>query len=107
MDIIEISHEAYIEFKNYLDNSGIGGYNLRIGYVGKDCNGAVFNIEESSELPNDVVVELNDLVFYIDEKLIDEYKGFIIFSNNENNGEGLELKPIKAPPNPCIGCSGC
>ncbi len=107
MDIIEISEEAYNEFKAYLNNSGVGSYNLRIGYVGKDCNGAIFNIEESSELPNDLVVELNELVLYIDEKLVNEYEGFIILSNKENNGEGLELKPIKAPPNPCIGCSGC
>lgn len=107
MDIIEISHEAYKEFKDYLDSSNVTTYNLRISYMGKDCKGPIFNIAEGTEDPNDIVVDLNEVTFYIGQELIDEYEGFIILSNNENNGQGLEFKPIKPPANPCIGCSGC
>lgn len=107
MDIIEISHKAYKEFKEYLDSCNVTDYNLRISYMGRNCSGPIFNIAAGTEGPNDVVIELNEIVFYIEQELIDEYEGFIILSNDENNGEGLEFKPIKAPDNPCIGCSSC
>ncbi|MDP4177407.1 MAG: HesB-like protein [Bacillota bacterium] len=107
MKNIQISQEGYNEFKTFLDNCNMSDYNLRISYIGKNCSGAVFNIDRGEEQQNDIIEKINELTFYIDKDLIEEFKGFIILSNSENNGNGLELKTVLVPKSPCTVCPGC
>lgn len=107
MSNIKISEEAYREFKGFLDDNKIKKYDLKLSYIGKNCGGPVFNISMGEKSYDDVVEEVQDIKFFIGKNLIEEYGGFIILSNNENDGKGLELKPINAPANACDICSGC
>lgn len=107
MNNIRISEEAYKEFKDFLDYNNVENYNLKITYMGRNCAGPVFNIDTGKQGPNDILEQVKDINFFIGKDLIDEYEGFIILSNNENNGKGLELKPVKAPKSGCSVCPGC
>ncbi|MDP4144016.1 MAG: HesB-like protein [Bacillota bacterium] len=107
MCYIQISDEAYNEFKEMLDSSPLGTCDIRISYMGRNCNGTLFNIDAGIEEENDVVEQVKDIKFIMEKTMLDEYEGFIILSNNENNGTGLELKPVVAPPSPCTVCPGC
>ncbi|HEY5525675.1 MAG TPA: HesB-like protein, partial [Clostridium sp.] len=43
-----------------------------------------------------------------EKTLIDEFGGFIIISSEENDGNGLLLKPVIQPEeNECGSCMGC
>jgi HesB-like selenoprotein len=107
MSYINISDEAYVEFKDFLEFNKVENYNLRIAYLGRRCSGPIFNIATCSENTNDIVEQIKEISFIMNKELIDEYGGFEILSSNENQGEGLILKPMIAPVNNCNICPGC
>ncbi|SHH78286.1 HesB-like protein [Clostridium grantii] len=107
MEYIKISDEAYEEFKGFLEYSDIKNFNIRISYLGKKCSGCIFNIAEGKIEKKDIVVTIKDITFIINPNLIKEYEGFIILSDNENNKQGLILKPINEPESLCNVCPGC
>lgn len=107
MSNVRISDEAYKEFKGFLDGHCLENYNLRVTYMGKNCKGVTFNINCEEQQPDDIVEQIKDIKFFIPQELIDEYEGFIILSNRENKGQGLEFKPMKVPKSNCTVCEGC
>lgn len=107
MENLIISDEAYEEFRGFLRSVNFTNTSLRIKYLGKKCSGPVFNIDMGTECSSDVVVEVKDLKFIMNKDLITEYGGFEILSSNENNGEGLILKPIIEQESGCSICPGC
>lgn len=107
MKYITISDEGYKEFKQLLQDSNVTDEGLRIRYLGNQCSGPVFNIGIGIEGKGDVVEEVKDLKFIMHQELIDEFGGFIILSNDENDGQGLMLKPAIEPAGGCGTCSGC
>jgi HesB-like selenoprotein len=104
---ITISEEGYKEFKTFLNSINFKAENLRIRYLGKKCSGPVFNIDIGIEGKGDIVEEVKDMKFIMHKELIDEYGGFIILSNSENNGQGIILKPVIEPVSGCSICPGC
>lgn len=107
MSKVIISHEAYEEFKNFLDENKIENYNIRINHAGNSCSGAVFNISVEDKQEGDIVEQVNDINFIIKQDLIDQFEGFTILSTDENDGRGLSLKPLNAPEGGCGTCGGC
>lgn len=107
MDFMQVSDEAYEEFKSFLVNTNVQNFNLRINYLGRNCNGVTFNLDYGVKGDNDVSQQVKDINFIIDKQGLEEFEGFVILSNNENNGQGLELKPLKVPESPCTVCPGC
>ena len=107
MNNIQISEEAYQEFKGFLEENKVEDYNLRISYLGRNCSGPTFNIDISKPKVSDTMEQVKEIKFYIEEKIINDYGGLIVLSNNENGGKGLELKPVKDPLGGCKLCVGC
>ncbi len=107
MNKITLSTEAYDEFKAFLDENEVEGYNIRINLAGFGCSGPVFNISVDEPKENDVVEKINDITFFAETSLIDELGGFIILSSEENEGRVLSLKPVIEPEGGCGTCGGC
>lgn len=107
MENLVISDEAYEEFMGFLKSTNFTNKNLRIKYLGRRCSGPIFNIDIGKPVATDAIEEVKELKFIINKDLINEYGGFMILSNNENNGDGLILKPVIEPENNCSICPGC
>jgi HesB-like selenoprotein len=107
MNKITLSEEAYNEFKAFLDENKVEGYNIRINLAGFGCSGPVFNITVDEAKETDLVEKINDITFFAEKSLIDEYGGFIILSTEENGGRGLSLRPVIQPEGGCGTCGGC
>lgn len=108
MKNITISQEAYDEFKAFLEENKITDFNIRINFAGYACSGPIFNISISEGTDADEVETVNDINFIMEKSLIEQFGGFIILSSEENEGNGLSLKPVIAPEGGCGGsCSGC
>ena len=108
MKNITISEEAYNEFKAFLEENNITDFNIRINFAGFACSGPMFNISISQATDADEVEKINDISFIYEKTLIDQFGGFIILSSEENEGNGLSLKPVIQPEGGCGGsCSGC
>lgn len=105
MKIITISEEAYKEFKEFLDDNKVEGYNIRINLAGFACSGPAFNISVSEATDADLTEKVNDITFIAEKTLVDEFGGFIIYSTEENEGRGLSLKPVIMPEG--CGCGSC
>ncbi|GAA0070233.1 HesB-like protein [Clostridium sardiniense] len=106
MKNMTISEDAYKEFKEFLDENKVENYNIRINLGGMACSGPVFNITVDEATDDDVVEVVNDINFVIEKRLIEEFGGFILLSAEENNGNGLSLKPVIAPEGGCGSCGG-
>lgn len=106
MKNITISEQAYKEFKEFLDENKVESYNIRINLAGMACSGPVFNITIDEATDDDVVEVVNEVKFIIEKRLITEFGGFILSSSEENNGNGLSLKPVIAPEGGCSSCGG-
>jgi len=105
---IFISDIAYNEFKEFLDESKVESYNIRINISDYSCSGPIFNIMESTSTPDDNTEVINDITFIVEKSILAEYGGFIIVSNEENDGNGIGLKPVVIPSSGCSGeCGGC
>jgi len=108
MKNVTISEEAYNEFKGFLEENKIADFNIRINFAGNSCSGPVFNISVSEATDDDEVEKINDITFMFEKTLVDQFGGFIILSSEENEGNGLSLKPVIAPEGGCGGsCAGC
>lgn len=108
MKNITISNEAYNEFKAFLDENNISDYKIRINFAGFACSGPIFNISVSEPTDTDEVEVVNEISFIFEKNLKEQFGGFIILSSEENEGNGLSLKPVIAPEGGCGGsCSGC
>ncbi len=108
MKNVTISEEAYTEFKAFLEENNISDFNIRINFAGFACSGPIFNISVSKATEDDEVETIHDISFMYEKTLIDQFGGFIILSSEENEGNGLSLKPVIAPEGGCGGsCSGC
>lgn len=113
MKKVTMSDEAYNEFIDFLISNNINDRSMRVHYVGMSCHGAAFNISvEENPSENDVIENIKDLTFVIEPKLIEDFGGFMFLSNEENNGQGLSLKPFITPisdDDECGGscCSSC
>lgn len=107
MEKILISDEAYAEFKSFLDENEVTDYVIRLNLAGFGCSGPAFNISVDTEVEGDVVEKVKDITFLMEASLIEEFGGFKILSAEENNGNGLSLKPFIEPENSgCGSCSG-
>ncbi|MGG7178067.1 HesB-like protein [Clostridium paraputrificum] len=106
MKNITINEDAYKEFKEFLDENKVDGYNIRINFAGSACSGPVFNISVSEATDADVTEVVNDITFIVEKTLIDEFGGFIILSSEENQGRGLSLKPVIESEGGCGSCGG-
>ncbi|WP_394873216.1 HesB-like protein [Clostridium butyricum] len=108
MKNITISEEAYNEFKGFLEENNITDFNIRINFAGFACSGPIFNISISQATDADEFEKIHDISFIYEKTLIDQFGGFIILSSEENEGNGLSLKPVIQPEGGCGGsCSGC
>ncbi len=107
MNKITLSEEAYNEFKAFLDENKVEAYNIRINLAGFGCSGPVFNITVDEAKETDLVEKINDITFFAEKTLVDEYGGFIILSTEENGGRGLSLRPVIQPEGGCGTCGGC
>ena len=106
MKNITINEEAYKEFKDFLDENKVEGYNIRINFAGNACSGPVFNISVSEATDADITEVVNDITFIVEKTLIDEFGGFIILSSEENEGRGISLKPVIESDGGCGSCGG-
>ena len=106
MDKILISEEAYKEFKGFLDENEVDNYSIRINLAGFGCSGPAFNISVDDAKDGDLTQKVNDIVFVVEEKLVDEFGGFRLLSTEENEGRGLSLKPLIEVEGGCGSCGG-
>ena len=106
MDKILISEEAYKEFKEFLDENEVDNYSIRINLAGFGCSGPAFNISVDEAKEGDGTQKVNDIVFVVEEKLVDEFGGFRLLSTDENEGRGLSLKPVIEVEGGCGSCGG-
>lgn len=111
MKNIFISDVAYKEFKDLLDENNVESYNIRINISEYTCSGPIFDIMVNDATPSDHTEVINDITFIVEKTILAEYGGFIIVSSEENNGNGVGLKPVVIPSSGCSGecgsCGGC
>ncbi|WP_139905059.1 HesB-like protein [Clostridium thermarum] len=108
MKLIDITEEAYKEFKNFLDENEIKEYNIRINFAGNSCSGPAFNISVDTPKEGDVVEKVKDITFMTEKDITDEFGGFVLLSTEENNGRGMSLRPLIEPEGGgCSSCPGC
>ncbi|MBP1926795.1 HesB-like selenoprotein [Sedimentibacter acidaminivorans] len=111
MKNIFISDIAYKEFKDLLDENNVESCNIRINISEYTCSGPIFNIMVSEANAEDHTEVINDITFIVEKSILAEYGGFIIVSNEENDGNGVGLKPVVLPSSGCSGecgsCGGC
>lgn len=105
MKNVTMNEDAYKEFKEFLDENNVEGYNVRINLAGYGCSGPAFNISISEAREDDVTEVVNEITFIIEKTLIDDFGGFLILSSEENEGKGISLKPLIQPAE--SGCSTC
>ena len=108
MKNVTISEQAYDEFKAFLEENKITDFNIRINFAGFSCSGPIFNISVSEPTDDDEVEKINDILFMFEKSVLEQYGGFIILSSEENEDNGLSLKPVIEPEGGCGGsCAGC
>lgn len=107
--MIFINDQAYKEFKELLDNAKVESYNIRIGLDRVGCSGPIFGVFVDEATDKDDEEKVKDITFIVEKSLNEQYGGFIIVSSDENNGNGVGLKPVVQPSSSCGdgGCSGC
>ena len=55
---------------------------------------------------DDILATVNDLTFVMEPSLVDNFGGFMFLSSEENEGQGLALKPLLTPIIEEDGCDG-
>ena len=106
MSYVNISDEAYNEFVDFLNENKVDKFNIRINFAGNACSGPVFNISISEPRDGDLTEEVKDVTFIFEKDFINQFGGFKILSDDENEGRGLSLKPVIAPAGGCASCGG-
>lgn len=107
MDKLILSNEAYNEFKSFLDDNKVENYKIRINHTGTGCSGPSFNITLGEKEDDDLVEQIKDITFFIKPNVYNEFGALTILSSEENDGRGLNLRPLIEPTGGCAGCSGC
>lgn len=108
MKNIFIDETAYKEFKDLLDESNVESYNIRISISHYTGRGPIFDITVDSPNEDDETETINDITFIVEKSVLASYGGFIIVSSEENNGDGVGLKPVVTPAEDSCGtCGGC
>jgi len=105
MKNVTMNEDAYKEFKEFLDENNVEGYNVRINLAGYGCSGPAFNISISEVREDDVTEVINEITFIMEKTLINDFGGFLILSSEENEGKGISSKPLIQPEE--SGCSSC
>lgn len=107
--MIFINDQAYNEFKKLLDDARVESYNIRIGLDRIGCSGPMFAVYVDEATDKDDVEKIKDVSFIVEKSLNEQYGGFIIVSSEENNGNGVGLKPVVQPSSEGCGggCGGC
>lgn len=107
--MIFINDQAYDEFKKLLDDANVESYNVRIGLDRVGCSGPIFGVYIDEATEKDDVEKINEISFIVEKSLNEQYGGFIIVSSEENNGNGVGLKPVVQPSSDGCGsgCGGC
>ena len=103
--MIFINEQAYIEFKELLDEAEVETYNVRIALDRVGCSGPIFNVYIDEATAEDDVEKIKDISFIVEKSLNNQYGGFIIVASEENNGNGVGLKPVVQPAE--RGCGSC
>lgn len=106
MSVVKMSNEACAEFKDFLKENGVEKFDIRINLAGVGCGGPVFNISVDEEKEDDEVVKIEDITFFVNKELVNDFEGFTIVSSEENGGRGLSLQPVKKIEGGCSSCSG-
>lgn len=106
MAVINVSDQAYQEFRELLQANDINDNSVRIALAGFGCSGPRFGlmVDEASE--QDVTETVKELNFIVEKELIEEYEGFTILSDEENGGMGMALKPLRVDES-AGGCASC
>lgn len=104
--MIFIDDTAYNEFKKLLDDANAESYSVRIALDRVGCSGPIFCVYIDQATDEDDVETVKEITFISEKSLNEKYGGFIFVSNEENNGNGLGMKPVVAPSDGCSGCSG-
>jgi len=107
MKNIFIDDIAYKEFKDLLDDGNVESYNIRINISNYTSRGPIFNITVDEANQEDEIEVINDITFIVEKSILAEYGGFIIVSSEENNGDGVGLKPVVLPDSSFSSSEGC
>ena len=102
--MIFINDKAYIEFKELLDNAKVESYNVRINLDRYGCSGPIFGVFIDEATEEDDVETIKDITFIVEKPINEQFGGFIIVSSEENNGNGVGLKPVVTTESE--GCGG-
>lgn len=105
MSIINVSDQAYQEFRDLLLANDINDTNVRIALAGFGCSGPKFGLMVDDITDTDITETVKDLNFIVEKELIEEYEGFTILSDEENGNGGMALRPVKMQESG--GCSTC
>lgn len=105
MAIINVSDQAYQEFRDLLLANDINDTNVRIALAGFGCSGPRFGLMVDEVSETDVTETVKDLNFIVERELIEEYEGFTILSDEENGHGGMALRPMRIQE--AGGCSTC
>ena len=111
-DKIEIDNNSTKEFwENRANNIN----NLQTVLLGSDKTGIEQNTRNEHEklivesvvkqIQNPRILDIGCGIGRWAENLINQFGGFKILSNDENEGRGLSLKPVIAPAGGCASCS--
>lgn len=106
MAMINISDEAYKEFRDLLLANDIKETTVRIALAGFGCSGPRFGLMVDEATENDTSEVVKELTFVVDKELVEEYEGFNILSDEENGGGGMSLRPQKLDES-AMGCASC
>lgn len=108
MKNIFIDEKAYKEFKDLLDESNVESYNIRISISHYTGRGPIFDVTVDNPNEEDETETINDITFIVEKSVLASYGGFIIVSSEENNGDGVGLKPVVTPATDLDeACGGC
>lgn len=106
-ELLVMSDAAYEEFVQFLRSNQVEKNNIRITLAGYACSGPRFGLMVDDKKEGDMETLIKDLTFYIESNLYDEFEGFQILSTDENQGQGMVLRPNKVVDSDCGTCSSC
>lgn len=107
-ELLTMSGPAYAEFLHFLRSNNVTENNIRIKLAGYACSGPRFGLTVDTKKDGDLETTIQDLTFYVEEELYNEFEGFQILATEENLGQGMVLRPNKVQESTgCTTCEGC
>lgn len=108
MTAVHMSDVAYEDFKKLLQENNIDSSVIRIYISGMGCSGPAFNLVIDEQKEEDIVEQIKDLKFLVENDLINQFGSFTLKSATENGLGGFSIEPeIKAESDCGGGCPGC